>query len=184
MSGGEKFPSREDVMKDFKDTTKTRSGFDFTRTTTPVRPHTRAMPGHRAPVQRNVDQTDKPMSERPAPKQRHDDTSKPMAKGGRTKVTKVMHEFKAGDLHSGSKTGPKVTNPKQAVAIALSEAKRAPMKKAEGGAVDMAQDKKTVATGVHKHERNMHPGKPLTKLARGGKAGASRFDTPLIKSRC
>jgi hypothetical protein len=34
-----------------------------------------------------------------------------------------MHEFKAGELHSGSSTGPTVTNPKQAIAIALSEQK-------------------------------------------------------------
>ncbi len=40
------------------------------------------------------------------------------------KVEVVMHEFKKGKLHSGSKKGPKVTNPKQAIAIALSEAKR------------------------------------------------------------
>lgn len=40
------------------------------------------------------------------------------------KVKKVMDEFKAGDLHSGTKAGPKVTNPKQAVAIGISEAKR------------------------------------------------------------
>ncbi len=33
----------------------------------------------------------------------------------------VMEEFKHGSLHSGSKSGPKVTNPKQAVAIAYSE---------------------------------------------------------------
>lgn len=38
------------------------------------------------------------------------------------KVEKVMHEFKEGMLHSGSKTGPKVTSRKQAVAIAMSEA--------------------------------------------------------------
>lgn len=38
------------------------------------------------------------------------------------KVSKVMREYKAGKLHSGSKKGPEVTNPKQAVAIALSEA--------------------------------------------------------------
>ena len=38
------------------------------------------------------------------------------------KVAKVMHEYKEGTLHSGSKRGPKVTNPKQAVAIAMSEA--------------------------------------------------------------
>jgi len=41
------------------------------------------------------------------------------------KVKKVMHEFKAGKLHSGSKTGPKVTKRKQAVAIALSEQRQA-----------------------------------------------------------
>jgi hypothetical protein len=39
------------------------------------------------------------------------------------KVKKVMHEFKAGALHSGSKKGPVVKNRKQAIAIALSEAK-------------------------------------------------------------
>ena len=38
-----------------------------------------------------------------------------------TKVAQVMHEFKEGDLHSG-KTETIVTNPKQAIAIALSEA--------------------------------------------------------------
>lgn len=40
------------------------------------------------------------------------------------KVGKVMGEFKRGKLHSGSKTGPKVKKRKQAVAIALSEARR------------------------------------------------------------
>lgn len=38
------------------------------------------------------------------------------------KVKKVMGEFKSGSLKSSS--GQKVTNPKQAVAIALSEARR------------------------------------------------------------
>lgn len=37
-------------------------------------------------------------------------------------VHQEMHEFKHGELHSGSKKGPKVTSRKQAVAIALSEA--------------------------------------------------------------
>lgn len=45
-----------------------------------------------------------------------------MPRGGTGKVRKVMHEFKHGTLHSGSKRGPKVTNRKQAVAIAMSEA--------------------------------------------------------------
>ena len=40
------------------------------------------------------------------------------------KMAKVMNEFKHGQLHSGSKKGPVVTNQKQAVAIAYSEAKK------------------------------------------------------------
>lgn len=48
---------------------------------------------------------------------------------GKKKMKKVMTEFKEGKLHSGSKKGPNVKNPKQAVAIAYSEAKRAKKKK-------------------------------------------------------
>jgi len=44
------------------------------------------------------------------------------------KVAEVMHEFKEGDLHSG-KTETIVTNPKQAIAIALSEAEGLDKKK-------------------------------------------------------
>ena len=40
------------------------------------------------------------------------------------KIGKVMHEFKGGTLHSG-KGGPVVKNPRQALAIALSEAGKA-----------------------------------------------------------
>lgn len=41
------------------------------------------------------------------------------------KVKKVMKEFSEGKLHSGSKKGPEVKSRKQAVAIALSEARKA-----------------------------------------------------------
>lgn len=57
-----------------------------------------------------------------------------LAKGG--KVAKVMREYKAGKLHSGSKKGPTVKNPKQAMAIALSEARKSGekvVKKSSGG---------------------------------------------------
>jgi hypothetical protein len=46
-----------------------------------------------------------------------------MHKGkGKDKVHKVMHEYKHGELHSGSKHGPKVENRQQAIAIAMHEA--------------------------------------------------------------
>jgi hypothetical protein len=50
-----------------------------------------------------------------------------MKAGG--KVEKVMHEFKAGNLHSGSKQGPAVKSRKQAIAIAMSEARKQGEKK-------------------------------------------------------
>lgn len=37
----------------------------------------------------------------------------------------VMHRFKKGQLHSGSKAGPKVKSRKQAIAIMLSEKREA-----------------------------------------------------------
>ena len=45
------------------------------------------------------------------------------------KVKKVMEEFKEGALHMGSKMGPVVKKPKQAIAIALSESDQARKKK-------------------------------------------------------
>lgn len=187
------------------------------------------------------------------------ESSANFAKGGKAmaKVGKVMGEFKRGTLHSGSKKGPEVKSPKQAIAIALNEARGAgakiPMRKAEGGKVkapppkakpyDPVKDEPTsrpltadqvrnlrnqmkanppkkpakrpydpvldeptsrpfktggyvkkqagglmaerqlgaremvgkakggAVAAVHKHERNMHPGKPLTKMRNGGKVG-------------
>jgi len=61
------------------------------------------------------------------------------------KVEKAMHEYKHGDLKSG-RSGKKVTNPKQAVAIGLSEARK------EGGKVP---SKRSSTSGrrasAHKH---------------------------------
>ena len=181
----------------------------------------------------------RPMPLKPVPEE-------PMyAKGGNVKgkkIAKVMREYKEGKLHSGSKKGPVVKNPKQAMAIALSEAgaskkakggpifsdeymayeskgpktrytaakgrrmskeramerraldkarhaeKYAPglsldmedesmvregkmLKYAKGGKAkhsDVKMDKAVVKKAVHKHEKAMHPGKPLTKLKHGG----------------
>jgi hypothetical protein len=44
---------------------------------------------------------------------------------------KVMHKFKHGNLHSGSKKGPQVKNRRQAIAIMLSEKRKAGQGKKE-----------------------------------------------------
>lgn len=51
---------------------------------------------------------------------------------GQKAISKVMREYKAGTLNSGSKKGPKVKSRKQAIAIALSEAERASKGKGKG----------------------------------------------------
>ncbi len=62
-----------------------------------------------------------------------------MAKYGKkaqTKVKRAMEEMKEGSLKSG-RSGKKVTNPKQAIAIGLSEARK------EGGKVPKKVAKKS-----------------------------------------
>ena len=56
-------------------------------------------------------------------------SSKTKRKKRRSKVPIVMKEFKSGTLNSGNKKGPKVTSRKQAVAIALSEERKARKKR-------------------------------------------------------
>ena len=37
---------------------------------------------------------------------------------------------------------------------------------------DLAQDKKMIASAVHKHEKAKHKGQPMTKLRAGGKTNS------------
>ena len=72
-----------------------------------------------------------------------------MAKYGKkaqSKVKKAMHERKAGTLRSG-KSGKKVTSRKQAIAIGLSEARRA------GGKVPKKSEKKSSGKTAKKSAR-------------------------------
>lgn len=109
-------------------------------------------------------------------------TSKGYAKGGETKgqakVSKVIGEFKAGDLHSGSKKGPVVKEPKQAIAIALAEKKAAGYKKGDdvkkyegGGTVTPLSMMKDKARG-----KEVMPARrpPMTEGQRAGMKGAPR----------
>lgn len=48
-------------------------------------------------------------------------------------VRQVMHEYKHGELRSGSKRGPRVRNRKQAIAIALNQARRGQRKRRRRG---------------------------------------------------
>lgn len=98
----------------------------------------------------------------------------------KNKVRTVMKEFKSGDLKSSS--GKKVTNPKQAIAIALSEAgKSKPMK--EGGHMKESKEmmkkevsfmkKKGAPKSMIKHEMKeagMKHGGKVKKMMDGGMA--------------
>ena len=72
----------------------------------------------------------------------------------RKKFKKVMKEFEEKQLHTGSKHGPVVTNPKQAVAIALSESRKAgeKVKPAKKGKKTATKSEKT----LHKKEERQH----------------------------
>jgi len=110
----------------------------------------------------------------------NDQMTQRFAKGGQAKVGKVMGEFKAGKLKSSS--GQKVTNPKQAIAIGLSEAGLS--KKAKGGEMKESKamvkkevsfmKKKGAPKSMVKHEMaeaGMKRGGKVKKMAMGGYAG-------------
>lgn len=83
---------------------------------------------------------------------------------GEAKMAKVMGEFASGKLHSGSKKGPEVTNKKQAVAIAMSEARKAgakmPMKKGLGGGVFNERGQRATPAEVAAEGRRVEGRKP------------------------
>lgn len=77
--------------------------------------------------------------------------AKKYGKKASEKVEKTMHEMKEGKLRSGS--GQKVTNPKQAIAIGLSEARK------EGGKVP---EKKSGKASASKRKSSSSSGRKKT----------------------
>jgi hypothetical protein len=78
------------------------------------------------------------------------------------KVKTVMHEFKSGKLHSG-KSGKIVTNPKQAIAIALSEANMSKKGYAKGGMIKGSNDSSSAyGTQVGDHNKFLNADGYLT----------------------
>jgi hypothetical protein len=76
------------------------------------------------------------------------------SKGQKETVERVMHEFKHGELETG--TGKKVRNPKQAIAIALHEAGASKYESSE------------------ENKKNLKKTKAKERKGETGKAGAGR----------
>jgi len=74
----------------------------------------------------------------------------------KAKFKKVMTEFKEGELHSGSKKGPKVTNPKQAVAIAYSEERRKASKDESHPKEDVKPKKRSIKKKKRKEKPSLY----------------------------
>ena len=86
------------------------------------------------------------------------------SKASQKKVHDAMHEMKSGKLKSG-RSGKKVTNPKQAIAIGLSEARE------RGAKVPSAPKKKTAKKAAAKKAA---PKKAIAKTAAPKKAAAKK----------
>jgi len=91
-------------------------------------------------------------------------TNMKMTKAGQKKVGKVMGEYKEGTLHSG-KGGKVVSNPKQAVAIALSSAETVKCL-LEDNADNVSKWLTLVAEGDELKEIRPDPYKALDMLAK------------------
>src|SRR4029453_10150191 len=83
------------------------------------------------------------------------------------KVKAAMHERKQGTLKSGG-SGKKVTNPKQAIAIGLSEARK------EGGKVPAAKKSTAKKAPAKKAAAKKTPGKKTTAKKASAKKSTTR----------
>lgn len=103
------------------------------------------------------------------------------SRGAGKKVETAMHEMKEGKLKSG-RNGKKVTNPKQAIAIGLSEARergeKVPSKKSASKRSGSKTASKTARKGAAKTGR-----KTATKKTASKKGGRTATKKTASKSR-
>jgi len=112
-----------------------------------------------------------------------------MAKYGKKaqeKVKRAMHERKEGKLRSG-RSGKKVTNPKQAIAIGLSEARREggkvprPKKSAKKGAARKSTKKTSRKSAAKKTSRKSGAKKSGAKKSGAKKSAAKKGSRKSVK---
>jgi ribosomal protein S6 len=101
------------------------------------------------------------------------DNKQNYAKGGKVQNPGMLADNSNLGIKGNKNPGIKGSKPVAPNLPTLKLAKGGACKSAyaEGGKVhsDAAMDKKSMAKAVHKHEKALHKGEPLTKLAKGGK---------------
>lgn len=98
------------------------------------------------------------------------------SKGAQEQVEEEMHEMKEGKLKSG-RSGKKVTDPKQAIAIGLSEARKKGEKVPEKAASKKSSTSKKTASKKTASKKSTAPKKTAAKKSTAPKKRASKKST-------
>jgi hypothetical protein len=94
----------------------------------------------------------------------------PMKKGGKTKAKTASKKMMKKEVEMLREVEMPETMPMSPLASAARPPMAPPGMMKKGGKVheDAKMDKAAMKKAVHKHESHMHPGKPMTKLKKGG----------------
>lgn len=101
-------------------------------------------------------------------------------------IKKTMEEFKKGTLHSGSKKGPKASNPKQAIAIGLNSRTKAHRKaKRPSGhlTAGIQQNPTAIAAGKEAQQLKIMQFGDKALLNPGQGAQGNANSTPMMKRK-
>lgn len=93
-----------------------------------------------------------------------------MKKGGKTKAKTASKKMMKKEVEMLREVEMPETMPMSPLASASRAPMAPPGMMKKGGKVheDVKMDKAAMKKAVHKHESHMHPGKPMTKLKKGG----------------